>query len=218
MMPSRPLPRWFPRSAPGRVSRPVPACFTAFVVAAALCAPAGMAFAAKAPAGGESDWPEITASEKALTSVPDDPEAGAVVLVKERDGRIRRQADDLVNVIQYHWRMKILNERGKGYGEQRIRASKGSRVDQLEARTIRPDGSIVPVTPDQIFEKLIIEVGSQRVVDKVFNFPSVEPGAIIEYRYTRYDNGMLFLDPYYFAGEELTLRSRVSQGFLAGTS
>jgi len=211
-------PRGFRRLAPAPVSRPGPARLAAFVLAAMLCAPAGIAFAAKAPADGESGWPEITASEKSLTSVPEDPEADAVVLVKERDGRILRQADDLVNVIHYHWRMKILSERGKRYGEQRIRASKGSRVDELEARTIRPDGSIVPVTPDQIFEKLIIEVGSQRVVDKVFNFPSVEPGAIIEYRYTRYDNGMLFLDPYYFAGEELTVRSRVSQGFLAGTS
>jgi hypothetical protein len=163
-------------------------------------------------------WPEITAAEKALTTVPDDPDADAVVLIKSRDGRIERVADDYVNALHYHWRMKILNERGKRYAEVHIRALKYSRVDAIEARTIKPDGSVVPVPPDQIFEKVVLQVGSARITEKVFNFPAVEPGSIIEYRYTRRDNYMLYLDPYYFAGEEFTLRSHVSQGFLAPTS
>ena len=167
---------------------------------------------------GAAAWPAITAAETALKKVAEDPEADAVVLLKTRDGRIQVKANDYVNVLQYHWRMKILTERGKEYGEVRIRASKGSRVDALEARTIRPDGTIVPVAPDQIFDKVVRQVGSFRITEKVFNFPAVEPGAIIEYRYQRHDNGMFFLDPYYFAGEEHTVTSRVSQGFLAATS
>lgn len=174
------------------------------------------ALAAKEAAGGASAWPEITAAEKALTKVPQDPDAVAVVLRKTRDGRVVRPSNDFVNVVNYHWRMKILTERGKEYGEVHIRASKGSRVDALEARTIKPDGTIVPVPPDQIFEKLAAQVGGFKITEKVFNFPAVEPGAIIEYRYRRHDEGILALDPYYFAGEEFTLMSRMTQGVLSG--
>lgn len=176
--------------------------------------------AAKKPAAGAAgaDWPEVTASEKALTKVDEDPDAGAVLLQQSRDGRIQRKADDYVNVMRYHWRLKVLNDRGKQFGEVHVRAGKYSRVDALEARTIRPDGSIVPVPPDQIFEKVAFQVGSVRQTEHVFNFPAVEPGAILEYRYVRHDNGLLFIDPYLFGGDAFTLRSHVSQGFLAGTA
>src|SRR5262245_43183066 len=165
-----------------------------------------------------SAWPEITAAEQSLAKVPEDPEADAVVLRKSRDGRILRKADDYVNVLQYHWRMKVLTDRGKKYAEVHIGATKGSRVDALEARTIKPDGAVVPVPPDQVFEKTTLEVGSFKQTEKVFNFPAVEPGVILEYRYTRYDNDILFLDPWFFAGEEFTQVSRVSQGFQGGMS
>lgn len=176
-----------------------------------VAVPAG---AAKPAAPSGEAWPEITAAERALTKVPEDPDAIAVVLRKTRDGRVVRPSNDYVNVVNYHWRMKILTERGKEYGAVRIRASKNSRVDALEARTIKPDGTIVPVPPDQIFEKVAYQVGAYKVIEQVFNFPAVEPGAIIEYRYRRHDEGILNLDPYYFAGEEFTLISRVSQGVL----
>jgi Domain of Unknown Function with PDB structure (DUF3857) len=176
--------------------------------------------AGAAPKGAQpaDAWPEITAAEKGFTRVPDDPDADAVVLLKSRDGRIGQVADDTVNTLHYFWRMKILNERGKRYGEVHLRAQKYSRVDAIEARTIKPDGTVVPVPPDQIFEKVVLQRGNARITEKVFNFPALEPGAIIEYRYTRRDNFLLFLDPYYFAGEEFTVRSHISQGFLGPTS
>jgi len=189
------------------------------LVAAALVVSARPSAAAKrVAAGAAADWPEITAAEKALAKVDEDPDAGAVILQQSRDGRIQRKADDYVNVLRYHWRLKVLNDRGKEFGEVHIRAGKYTRVDAIEARTIRPDGSIVPVPPDQIFEKVAFQVGSIRQVEHVFNFPAVEPGAILEYRYVRHDNGLLFIDPYLFGGDAYTLRSHVSQGFLAGTS
>jgi len=190
----------------------------ALVICAIFLSSPAPALSAKKEAPPSSGWPEITPAERSLTTVAGDPEADAVVLFKQRDGRIVQKADDYVNVLNYHWRLKVLTERGKRYGEVNIRASKGSRVDAIEARTIRPDGTIVPLALDQIFEKVVLQVGAFKLTEKVFNFPAVEPGAILEYRYQRHDNGMLFLDPYFFAGEEFTLRSRVSQGFLAGTS
>ena len=170
------------------------------------------------PGSDASGWPEITAEEKTLTKVAEDPEANAVVLLKSRDSRIAPQADDFVNVMKYVWRIKILTERGKSYGEVHIRAGKSSRVDQIEARTIRPDGTVVPLAPDQVFEKVVLDVGGVKLTEKVFNFPAVEVGSILEYRYVRHDNGIFFLDPWFFAGEEYTVRSHVSQIFPTGMS
>src|SRR5439155_23096490 len=83
----------------------------------------------------------------------------------------------------------------------------------IEARTIKPDGTIVPVAADQIFEKVTFQVGNYKETARVFSFPAVEPGAILEYRYQRNDNSILFIAPFYFAGPEFTLRSRMTQAF-----
>jgi hypothetical protein len=179
--------------------------------AACLLLVPALAFAAKDK--GEDDWPPITAEEKSLAKLSQDPEADAVVLSQERTGKIVRKGDDWVNALQYHWRLKVLTEAGKRYGEVRIRASKASRVSDIGARTVKRDGTVVPVSVDQIFEKVVFQVGSTKVTEWVFNFPAVEPGAILEYRYARHDNYFLYLDPFFFAGPEHTLRASVTQAF-----
>src|SRR6266568_3793694 len=167
-----------------------------------------------APTTGKSvdDWPAITPEERNLTRVEQDPEAAAVVILNERNGRILRKADDVVNVLDYHLRYKILNERGKRYGEVEIAAGKYSRVSDIMARSVKADGTVVPVAPDQIFEKVTFQVGGYKDTAWVFHFPVVEPGTILEYRYTRHDNALIFLPPFYFAGPEFTLRSLITQG------
>jgi hypothetical protein len=167
-------------------------------------------FAAKEKKTAE-DWPPITPAERDLKRVEQDPEADAVILYTERSGRILKRGSDTVNVMNFRWRLKVLTDRGKRYGEIHIPAQKYSRVSNIQARTIKPDGSIVTLAPDQIFEKLVRQIGSFKWTEWVFNFPAVEPGAILEYRYERHDNFLLFIDPWYFEGREFTLRSMFKQ-------
>lgn len=167
-----------------------------------------MGWAALAAADG---WPEITAEEKNLTRLPQDPEADAVVLNHVRNGKIVRKADDWVNVLNYHWRLKVLTERGKSFGKVRIPAGKLSRVSNIQARTVKADSTVVEVPADQIFEKVVLQVGNAKLTEWVFNFPAVERGAILEYRYDRHDNLLVFIDPFYFEGPEFTLRAKVTQ-------
>ena len=138
-------------------------------------------------------------------------EADAVVLINDRNGKIVQKADDWVNVLDYHWRIKVLNDRGKRHGDVHLRAEKFSRISNIRARTVKADGTVVQVAPDQIFEKLLFQIGDYKVTEWVFKFPAVEPGVIIEYRYDRHDNFLIFVDPWYFAGPEFTLRSRLTQ-------
>ena len=166
---------------------------------------AGMALGTAKPGAAAGDaWGEISKEERALTRVEQDPETDAVVLLNERNGKILKLGDDTVNVIDQHVRMKILTDRGKRYGEVTIRAGKYSRVSNIQAHTVRPDGTIEPVAPDQIFQKVTFQAGSYQETEWVFHFPAVEPGAILEYRYDRHDNSIYYLDPFYFAGPEFT--------------
>ncbi len=175
-------------------------------------APARVLSAADQPSGGKVEaWPDITQEERDLERVEQDPDADAVILLKERNGRILRRADDVVNVIDVHMRYKVLNERGKRYADIRIKAGKYSRVSNIRARTIKADGSVVSLAPDQIFEKVTLQVGSYKETAWVFHFPAVEPGVIMEYRYDRHDDANVFLAPFYFAGPEFTLRARLTQ-------
>jgi hypothetical protein len=194
-----------------------PQCRTAQVHAIAIavaltsCLVTGVGGSLAAERRASGDWPDITPQEKKLVSVELDPKADIVILSNTRRGKILHQADDWVNVIEFHWRAKVLNEAGKRFSEIHIPGSKNSRVTGIRARTIKADGTIVNLPEDQIFRKsTVIAVGYRRS-EWVFNFPAVEPGAIVEYRYTRYDDFLAYIDPFYFEGPAVTLKAAVSQ-------
>lgn len=159
----------------------------------------------------DADWPEITQAERDFKAVPGDAEAGAVLLRHTRDGKIVLRGKWLRNVLDYHWRLKVLTDKGKEYGAIEIPANKWSGVDGIRARTIKADGSIVPVPPDQIFEKVVTKAHGVRSTQFVFNFPAVEPGAILEYAYERETSSLIFVTPWYFSGQTYTVLSRVTQ-------
>ncbi|HYV85722.1 MAG TPA: DUF3857 domain-containing protein [Patescibacteria group bacterium] len=156
-------------------------------------------------------WPEITPAERDFKTVPGDPDAPAVILRTSRDGRIFKRGSDTSNFLEYHWRLKILNDRGAAYAEVQIPAGKYSRVSEVEGRTIRPDGTIIPVPEDQIFRKMVTRARGYRELAYVFHFPAVEPGVIVEYRYQRVVTSIAFIPPWSFSGPEYTLLSQVSQ-------
>jgi hypothetical protein len=176
----------------------------------ALIAAAG-AFGGALAKNKNADWPEITAAEKAITSVPGDPAAPAVILRHTRDGKMVMRGRWMTNVLDYHWRLKVLNDRGKDFSAVEIPANKWSRVDDVRARTVKADGTIVPVREDQIFEKVVTKARGVRETEFVFNFPAVEPGAILEYAYERETTSLVFVEPWFFSGEAYTVLSRVSQ-------
>ena len=156
-------------------------------------------------------WSEVPPEERSLKRVDQDPDADAVVLLNERNGKILKEADETLNVLDYHIRYKILTERGKRYGTFEIPAGKYSRVSNIRARTVKPDGTAIMVSPDQIFEKVVFQVADYKETAWVFHFPAVEQGVILEVRYDRHDYSLLFIDPFYFPGPEFTLRARMTQ-------
>ncbi|HZQ67638.1 MAG TPA: DUF3857 domain-containing protein [Terriglobales bacterium] len=83
-----------------------------------------------------------------------------------------------------YFRIKIFTEEGRRYADTIIPFVKSLQtVEYLKARTIKPDGSVVSFN-GEAFEKEIVKSRRETVLAKVFTFPDVQVGSILEYSFT----------------------------------
>ncbi|HEY7543327.1 MAG TPA: DUF3857 and transglutaminase domain-containing protein, partial [Blastocatellia bacterium] len=129
-----------------------------------------------------SDWNVITPQELRLEAADiGDPEADAVILFRE--GELNDNDPEGTN-LKIYIRIKIFNDRGRRFADVQLPYSTAlGRITDVQARTIRPDGSVVEVKGRDILDKLILKTRYSVQRAKVFSMPAVEAGAIIEYRY-----------------------------------
>jgi transglutaminase-like putative cysteine protease len=131
-----------------------------------------------------------TSEELSMTSIPEVPGADAVILNRDE------LDDDDHNMRSIYYRIKVLSEKGVSrFGDVEIRYFKGAdlngiNVGEVYARTIEPDGSIVPFASKA----------------KVFSFPAVKVGSILEYRYTLRFDDHHFYQPSWDIQNDLFLR------------
>jgi transglutaminase-like putative cysteine protease len=172
-----------------------------------LLPPAAFVLLAASPASAAT-FPEITAEERALAALPDQPNASAAVLFKKGRFTVIDPNSGRYNptfVVQV--RRKILTEEGKKYGEASLFHSRQVRLQNLEGRTVLPGGKVIPLPKDSIFRRRISKANKQFVTS--IAFPSVEVGAILDYQYElRLPSAFLF-EPWYFQEEVPTLRSEM---------
>jgi hypothetical protein len=158
------------------------------------------------PARALDALPPLTDAEKALTSVPGEPNAPAVVLIKRGEflmaGYGQRTAS-LSSSLHIQVRLKILTEEGKSNGEVAIGHSDFQRLHGFHGRTILPDGRVVPVAADAKFVRKTSR--SLKTFTTAVAFPAVQVGAILEYEYELWFDSIFFLEPWYFA-EEVPVR------------
>lgn len=135
------------------------------------------------------------AAQAVISAAPSEdeyPQAGALILYC--DEKVRVNPDNTV-VSDFHYIVKVLNERGKeGFAETSIEYDSTFEKVELEyARTIKPDGSVV-------------EIGSRHIRDVskylnfplysnarvyIISFPEVTEGASIEYKLKVYRSQMI---------------------------
>jgi len=143
--------------------------------------------------------PEIKKLILTSPRAEDFPEAGAVILLNEREYIVKK---DNTMVEKIHRLIKIFNVRGREkYGEIQIDYdSTYQRVEISLARTIKPD-------------KTIVEVGKKNIKDvdkwagfplysnaklKVISMPEVVEDSIIEYKATIYTTKLINEDDFQF--------------------
>jgi hypothetical protein len=130
------------------------------------------------PAHAE-DWQPVSAEDLQMKREPKAPTATAIYLYRQVD---RNDADSSEVIYS---RIKILTDEGRKHANVEIPYLKGSSsIRALQARVIRPDGSITEFD-GTVYDKALVKARGVKMMSKSFTLPGVEVGSIIEYRYRR---------------------------------
>lgn len=144
--------------------------------------------AAPGLAVGDQDWKPVDPAHLRLKTpmVEKDADAEAlfweVRVADEVDGGAPR------TVLNHYVRIKIFTERGRE-SQSKIELAFGKvfgreiKIKDIAGRTIKPDGAIVELKREDIFERTAQKASGIKIKVKSFAMPGVEPGAIIEYRW-----------------------------------
>lgn len=136
---------------------------------------------------GDNDWKPVSPAELALkeSSVEKDADAEAIFWeVRVDDSSVEELA------LKHYLRVKIFTERGREkYSKVDVPFAKGRKIRDLMARIIRPDGAIIELKKEDIFEREIAKANGVKVKAKSFAVPNIEPGVIFEYRYREVIDG-----------------------------
>jgi Domain of Unknown Function with PDB structure (DUF3857)/Transglutaminase-like superfamily len=96
-------------------------------------------------------------------------------------------------------RIKVFNDRGKeSQSKIDLPYFTGVQIRDISGRTVKPDGSIIELKKDAIFDRELVKLGRFKYKAKSFAMPGIEPGSIIEYRYKEvHENGANYVKLYF---------------------
>jgi hypothetical protein len=127
------------------------------------------------------DWKPVDPADLALKTPVVEPDADAEALSWEV--RIDDSRPEELSLAHY-LRVKIFTERGKeSQSKIDIPYYSTTRIRDIAARVTKPDGSVLELKKDDVFERTIVKANGVKVKAKSFALPGVEPGAIVEYRW-----------------------------------
>jgi transglutaminase-like putative cysteine protease len=136
---------------------------------------------APAYARGDKDWKPIDPAQlsSAAPAVQKDADAEALFWEVYVDDS---QAYELS--LRHYIRIKVFNERGRdSQSKVDLPYYSYNQIKDVAARVIKPDGSIVELKKEDVFERTVVKASGLKVKAKTFALPGVEPGSIIEYRW-----------------------------------
>jgi hypothetical protein len=152
------------------------------------------------PVFAGDDWLPVSKEDLAMKDYAAMPGQHAVILYR----KVERNDKD--SWEKQYFRIKILDEEGKKYANVETEAySKQYKLDNIQARSIKPDGTIVPFT-GKVFDKLIAKYKNFSIYAKTFTIPDVQAGSIIEYRFTYHWDSMILMDSSWTVQNELATR------------
>lgn len=156
----------------------------------------------------QQDFRPATPAELAMKGVDYAPGAPAAILDwVEVD-------DDNASVSSEYYRVKIFSDDGKKYADIEVPYVSGypmsGRVTDINARTIQPDGTIVPFD-GKVYDKVLYRSGGVRLRAKTFSLAGVQAGSILEYRYQRRWSDTVLLNTLWTVQREIpVLRAKMT--------
>jgi hypothetical protein len=150
--------------------------------------------------GAAAKWKPVDPAELALTASTVQKDANAEIL--EWDTRVYDDANVRPpNIVtEEYLRTKIYNDRGRDeQSKVELLCSDSVVITEIEARTIKKDGTIVDLKKGDIFMRDVVKAGGVKLKAMTFALPQVEAGAIIEYRWREVERGnSIMVLPLYF--------------------
>jgi hypothetical protein len=160
---------------------------------------------AAVPAKASDAFPPLTPEEIQMTSEPQAPGAAAVILYR----KVERDDSALTGHENNYFRIKILKEEGRKFADVEIPFIRGNEsIVKIQARTIRPDNSVVDFD-GKVYEKTLVKARGFKYLAKTFTLAEVQVGSIIEYSYTNDFAEHLIFDSHWILSDELFTRHGV---------
>lgn len=155
-------------------------------------------------------FPPVSGADRRLAAVPGAPDATAVILYEKADFTMMDPSiQRMTSILHVERRIKVLSEAGaERFGEIAVPHSRRVRLSNFAGRTVSPGGEVLPVGEESIFERRTSR--AEREFVTAVAFPSVEPGAILDYRYDLRFDSIFYLEPWTFQNEVPTLRSEIT--------
>jgi transglutaminase-like putative cysteine protease len=134
-------------------------------------------------------WRPVDPADLALKTGVVEKDADAEAIFWEVKVADEFEGGSVRTVFNHYLRIKIFTERGRE-SQSRIDIPylNSWSIKDISARTVKPDGSIVELKKEDVFERTIVKANGLKIKAKSFAMPGVEPGAIIEYRYREVRN------------------------------
>ncbi|MFZ3264649.1 MAG: DUF3857 domain-containing protein [Terriglobales bacterium] len=150
------------------------------------------------------DFQPPSADELKMTSEPKAPGAPAIILFREVD---RDDRGGFAVREDVYYRIKILTEEGRKYGDIELPYWKGSiDIKKLHARTIKPDGTVLNFN-GKVFDQTIVKARGVKYRAKTFTMPDVVVGSIVEYFYTIELTGYFVSNSQWVLSDELFIKT-----------
>jgi len=139
-------------------------------------------------------WDPVTDAERQMRAPVIDKDAGVEALFWRVYVEDQFNGQDAKRVLKHYVRLKVFDEKGKEKAATiDIEFPAKTSIFDVTARTVKADGTIVDMKRDAVYQRDLVRAGGRKIQVKSFAVPGVEPGAIVEYRYTEArDNPNLF--------------------------
>ena len=131
-----------------------------------------------------ADWRPVDASLLAQKTPKVEPGADAEAIFWDVRIEDRLMGQDISLAMNHYLRIKIFTDLGKEkYATVEIPQYGKRRIDNVAGRTIKPDGTIIELKKDSIFDRDLVKTKGGKLHGKTFTLPNVQTGDIIEYQY-----------------------------------
>lgn len=86
--------------------------------------------------------------------------------------------------LRHYVRVKIYTEKGReDFSRKDVYFTKGMKIRDIDARVTKPDGSVIYLKKEDVFEREVVRASGLKIKAKTFALPGIEVGSVVEYRY-----------------------------------